>query len=83
VTVENYNKFPSSTGPKNLLFTAGSRLFANYQIETSGICVNGDAIPIGICQLYESYPNPCDETETLDGTITIVGTNLTPTFCAL
>jgi hypothetical protein len=81
VTVNNYNLFPTSSGPKDLLFTpGGSRLFANYQINTPGVCVKGDAVPVGLCVLADAE---CEGTSRLDGTIMIVGTTLVPTMCSI
>lgn len=80
VTVNNYNLFPTSAGPKDLLFTTGSRLFTNYQISTPGICTVGDAVPVGLCVEIEEE---CEGASRVDGTIMIVGTSLAPTMCLL
>lgn len=57
------------------LFVPGqSKLYAYYNIFTPGVWVLGTASPIAICQKLLAFP-PCVQTESLDGTIKIVGTS--------
>jgi len=72
VTVDNYN--PMFQGQKKLMLMPGlSRIFMNYRVMPGSYTV-GDALPAGICVKPFTFP-PCTSSESVDGTIMMIGTN--------